>query len=438
MAALAVSSKLDFSQYSCLVNSLVAYLEHQRFRDICILQQGLLEEVLLVLKRSYVIHVDDQLSSDDLQALSQLRLKINQTLAEISGSPLFLSHYTLDSRLAQTLISWLRSANEEQLQICACLVLGNLARSDTICQRMVQEFGIHKYLTSVLKSNAPGAVLHSALGFLKNLAIARDNKVYLGDVGVIPAVSRLWSFQTMPEVEFAAATLLRQVIAFCLENVSRLLAPISTDPASSAHTQTYLSLLLSLFEKTDSELIKIDIGRTIVSILRTLSPKTCAENQEARTLYERFLKLHNHVAHPIGSMVVQSQWPVVRSEGWFALALMASNRPGSLAVVDCLGNGDVSKLLIQTLDAKLPERVVEADRARIAKDRDNGIILMKELLENAVSTWISLDILIILGANILFSLVKSDVLPPSLKAVPEGYMHDGIALRLKSSDDSAP
>ena len=380
MIALALDLELDFSQFSCLVNGLVACLENQRLADMCISQPRLLRGILQVLERSYSIEVD----SDDVEILAQLRLKINRSLAEISGSSGFIEHYTLDSPLSHTLMSWLRNNNQgkEQLQICSCLILGNLARTNEVCQRMVTEYNIHRDLIAILNTpDASDAVLHAALGFLKNLAVPAHSKAPLADAGIIPSASRLWA-SVMPQVQFSAATLVRQVTTSSMQNISRLLAAADDGDDTSS---TYLSRLLCLFEKTDSDPIKIDIGRTIVSILRTLIPKTRAGDQEAVSLYHRLVDLHRHVALPIGAMLVQTQWPVVRSEGWFALALMASTTLGSTAVVDCLVDvPDASKLLADVLEADIPQGVEQGDRSWIMKDRDNAIILIKGLLENAV------------------------------------------------------
>lgn len=379
---LAVDPELDLPQFSCLVNSLVAYLGNQRFQDVCI-TRGLVEAILSVLKQSLLVEADPA-SSDDIKTLSQLRLKINQALADVSGSQLFMEHYPLGSTLTRTLVSWLKE-DEEQLQICSCVMLGNLARTDTVCHAMVRDLEVHKDLISILNRDARGAVLHSVLGFLKNLAIAADNKLPLGDAGIIPAVSRLWGSQTIPQVQFSAASTVRQVVMTSTKNISRLLDPLSTDPNSPDHTRTYLSSLLSLFEKTDSTPTKIDIGRTIACICRTLSPKAREESSWVNSLYERLFNLHGGVAHPIGCMVTQTQWPVVRSEGWFALALMASSRPGSLAVVECVQDANVERLLRETLSAEISDDANETDRLRITKDRDNTVVLVKEMLGNAVS-----------------------------------------------------
>lgn len=369
--------------YSALVNSLAKYLETERFRDICV-SRGMVEGVLSILRRSYSIEIDTS-SPEETKTLAQLRLKINQSLAEVSAVPLFAERYPLDSPLSQTLKSW-TVVNEDQLQVCACVMLGNLARSDEVCQAMVQDLKIHEDLISVLKSEARGAVLHSALGFLKNLAIAGDNRIRLAEAGIIPAVSRLWAFESVPQVQFSAATIARLVVISSMDNIARLLAPVAQRSDSSAREETYLSLLLSLFEKTDSSPIKTEIGRTVASICRTLSPKARDGDEQAISLSEKLYSMHEGVARPVGAMVTQSQWPVVRSEGWFALALMATNKHGCAAVVECLQKAEVMELLKSTMSTSSAgqEETEDKNNSQVAKDRENVFVLVQELLKNEV------------------------------------------------------
>ncbi|KAF7116556.1 hypothetical protein CNMCM5793_005037 [Aspergillus hiratsukae] len=366
-------------RFVCLANCLMTYLDKERFQDICV-GQCMVDRVLSVLKQSSYIKGDPS-SSGDTQTLAQLQLKINQTLSEISASPKFTEVYPLESPLVQTLIDWLAST-EDQLQICSCVMLGNLARSDAVCEVMVREMSIHTMLISILRSDARGAVLHSALGILKNLAIAGDNRQCLGDAGIIPAVSRLWSYETVPQVQFAATSIVRQVIISSTANISRLLELAPTGEDSSTSGQTYLSLLLSLCEKTDSTPIKTEVGRIVASICRTVVPKSREQDSEASTLLERLFTMHESVALPVGAMIAQSQWPVVRSEGWFALALMASSRHGTAAVIDCLHKLDLYPLLEETMSAPVSDSADEADKLKSAKDRDNIVVLIQELLKN--------------------------------------------------------
>jgi hypothetical protein len=80
-------------------------------------------------------------------------------------------------------------------------------------------------------------------------------------------------------------------------------------------------------------------------------------------------------------MVTQTQWPVVRSEGWFALALLASTKTGAEAVIDCLQKIDGFSLIEQTLSAEEPASDKETDKDQWRKDRDNIVVLVQELLK---------------------------------------------------------
>ncbi|CAG8024779.1 unnamed protein product [Penicillium olsonii] len=384
---LAIVEGLEFGHFSSLATALAAYLEKEKFQNVCV-SHKMVEGVLDVLRRSFSVEVD-QSSAEDVKAAAQLRLKTNQALAEVSASPLFAENYPLDSPLSHTLKSWV-VASEDQLQICACVMLGNLARSDEVCRVMVRELKIHEELISVLNGDSRGAVLHSSLGFLKNLAIASDNRAALGEAGIIPAVSRLWAYESVPQVQFSAASIARQVTISSVDNISHLLAPLSQDPDSPAHQRTYLSLLLSLFEKTDSTPIKTEIGRTVASICRTLSPMGRGGDSKALDLLDRLFTLHDGVAMPIGAMITQTKWPVVRSEGWFALALMGTDPKGCSAVVECLHKTEVTELLKAALSAEASDQVQveetgeqkEIHKSQVAKDRENAFVLVQGLLKN--------------------------------------------------------
>ncbi|PLB50539.1 GTP-binding protein [Aspergillus steynii IBT 23096] len=366
------------AQFSCITNCLMSMLDNKRFQDICI-SRRMVSNILSVLTRA--VALGKHASADDTQMLAQLQLKINQTLSEVSASSLFAETYPLDSDLTLLLKSWL-STTDDQLQICSCVMLGNLARSDEVCQLMVEEIKIHEELISILKGEARGAVLHSTLGFLKNLAIAGNNRLHLGTAGIIPVISRLWNYETVPQVQFAATSIARQLVISSVENITLLLETFSENHHNPPQQVTYLSLLLSLFKKTDSVPIKTEIGRLIASVCRTIVPKARAQDQLAKSVLERLFTMHEDVALPVGGMIVQSQWPVVRSEGWFALALMASNKQGSIAAIDCLQKMDLFPPLEELLGKDSSD---EAEELQLSNDRDNAVVLVKELLQHDVS-----------------------------------------------------
>ncbi|RAO73773.1 uncharacterized protein BHQ10_009785 [Talaromyces amestolkiae] len=385
MMNIALQEDTTFAQYTCLVTCLAQYLQTERFQTASI-RHKLVEHIISVLERSFTIEVDESVS-EDVQLLNQLRLKLNQTLGDISALPTFLETYPIGSPLIDTLQSWL-TQRQETLQICACVVLGNVARTDEICQLMIDQLNIHRALIHNLNNNTIGGVLHASLGFLKNLSIAESNREKLGDAGIIPAVSKIWTYDTVPQVQLAATSVTRLVIASNIKNISRLLTSLSSDPDSPAHSRTYLSMLLSLCGRTDTAPIKTEIGRIICSICRTLlSRKDAADvDDETPALLYRLFDLHKDIARPVGAMITQTEWPVVRSEGWFALALMASHDRGCPAVVDCLIDTDiytqVEKSLDVTDDESTPatEAVATNEQLQRKGDRDNLVIMVKELL----------------------------------------------------------
>lgn len=65
-------------------------------------------------------------------------------------------------------------------------------------------------------------------------------------------------------------------------------------------------------------------------------------------------------------MVIQKQYPVVASEGWFALALLSREKRGAEKVVE-------------QLDVELVKKVLEEETS---KDRDNAGVLVLELRKN--------------------------------------------------------
>ena len=301
---------------------------------------------------------------------SSVRNSLIRALSDVSANPEFSIKYPLDSDLVKLLIRWLSASSHShsQLQICSCIMLGNHARSDLVCHSMVHDLRIHESLASIVfqqqqqqqqdnnRSENNIQVLHAALGFLRNLALPLANKAVLGQANIIEMISRFWSMDFTPQLQYSAVSLLRQLLNSSFVNVQRLLVPLSADPDSPAHDKTYLSILLSLFEKTDQGPTRVEIGRTIAAIWRCVSSSSSSSSSNssnnpssslsssssstiiidpivvADLLHQLYSKHANNIAKPLAMMVTQSQWPIIRSEGWFALALMARSKEGSAVV----------------------------------------------------------------------------------------------------------
>ena len=416
----ASSPETELEDLVSLVNAIVIYLKLERFQ-ILLIKQDLVNVPLSLIVRSFSPQASSNISlsvtdltplvrdPEEEEQLSAVRSALIRALSDVSAIPEFAIQYPVGSPLVKSLLKWL-SASRTQFQICSSIMLGNLARSDTVCHKMVHELQVHEVLATIVRDSTDLHVLHSAIGFLRNLALPMENKDILGAAQIIEAAGRFWSMDFSPQLQYGAVGLIRQLLNSSLSNVQRILTPLSPDPDSPAHEKTYLSILLSLFEKTDQVSTRLEIARIVASIWRCLN--TSNRSRDSKYLEDtinRLLSMHSHVGTPLAMMVSQSRWPVIRSEGWFALALMARSQQGSAAVNNMLQQIEVFGALVETVTGQpiavtteTAGAATEADPSMLTpepggtgirpeqevemkvRNRENAMVLINELLKNSV------------------------------------------------------
>jgi hypothetical protein len=408
--------------FIALANTAVAYLQHEKFQQ-ALIAQGAVDTTLAVLVDSYT-RFDSHPSigssepdRDEAKALSQMRSNLNQVLSDISALPEFKEAYPVVSPLTSSLRRWLLSP-QLQLQVCACIMLGNLARSDAACEEFVHTSQVHKPLISVLSEANDSQLLHAAIGFLKNLALPLKNKEAIGAAGLFDVMPRLWALDTLQQIQFSSISLARQLTIGTFENVRKVCKRLSEDEDSPANTRTNLSLLIALFERTDVAPIKMEISRLITSVCRVTTSYTGRAPEEMERIRQKFFRMHPDVGRPLSFMVSQDKWPVVRSEGWFVFALMARFPEGAQCISDLMQDVTVFQPLVEILTGKrivdytpssaspsseasialtspgsgvsynfegrTPESVQpHAQAAEMARiDRENALVLVSEMLKN--------------------------------------------------------
>lgn len=133
----------------------------------------------------------------------------------------------------------------------ACLIFGNVGRSDEVCGALAKEYSVHKDLLDIIRrtvrkyndavkkarkdagtSAAEGekkegagkgavavGVLHAATGVLKNLAIAKGNKEVLGPDGALDLVREMLGMEGVGvgQVWYSAVGFGRLVCLNCSE-----------------------------------------------------------------------------------------------------------------------------------------------------------------------------------------------------------------------------
>ena len=92
----------------------------------------------------------------------------------------------------------------------------------------------------------------------------------------------------------------------------------------------------------------MEIARLLTAICRVFtSPSQNIRDVERRR--KQFFDYHPDVGRPLSFMVSQKKWPVVRSEGWFAMALMARTPEGAIVISDILHDVQVFQPLVELL-----------------------------------------------------------------------------------------
>lgn len=337
LLALAESATEDVEDFISLVSTVSKYLRDARFQHaICHLDS--MQRALNVLKLSCEIEDVDE---EDAKQLSSLRDELNTTFSDISDLPQFTTICIPQSPIFQTLKKWL-SFPHQHLQVCGAIMLGNLARSDAACLSFINETAIHKPLITIVSKSNSSQTLYAALGFLKNLALPDSNKASLGEAGLIEILPRIWAMDSLPQIQYSAVSLARQLMIGNPQNVARIIAPLSSDTDSPASEKSRSSVLISLFSRTDTEPVKMEISRLLCAVARVLS----VQDSAAKT---SFFSKHQDISKTLSFMATQRKWPAIRSEGWFILAMLARGEESVGVVDDVLRDPEVYALLSDAL-----------------------------------------------------------------------------------------
>lgn len=300
---------------------------------------------------------------EDEAQLSALRSALSVTLWEISALTVFTVKYLPASDFVRRLISWL-SVDEPQLQISACGILRNVASSDQNATEMVMMLKINLLFRSLLDNSSNLQVLEEVLRLMKNLAVPAATKK---DLENFESITLLWSKFENPTLHYAAASVVRQLLRGCFDNVHRFLSP-----NTSAENDSYVSRLLYLYSNTTDPAIKTEVARTIVEMWRTANS---GDNEEVGFQVFRMEKAMREMisrpadmVKPVVAMIVESDNPSLVTEGWFGLALMASSKEWGEAIYSTLC-GDATKEIFKAAVSSQDEHSKNRDNARILADR---------------------------------------------------------------------
>ncbi|KAH6894444.1 armadillo-type protein [Thelonectria olida] len=407
LLALAASplGKQDVDDFISLVSTAASYLANETLQANLIANHQM--DVFMLAFLNAHTHFDPQQINDPETAtlLQKMRTALLTTLADLSGNDAFIAYYPLSNPVPQLLLAWLQGPNP-RLQAAACLALGNLSRSDEVSLALVQTHQAHRPLINTLSdpSITDSQQLHSALSFLKNLAIPFQNKPLLGDLLEATRLPRILTMDTLPQVQFAAVSLARLLLVSCPPNAHKICAPRSPRSSEEPAEHTGVHDILSLFARSDAEPTKLEAGRSILALCRVLhttpvfpvlpewdpsqevyvfQPKeplppslehSSGDEKESR-VRGLFYQKHD-LSKPLSFLVTQQKWPILRSEAWFVFALMSRSRDGTAVIASTLAIPEVANALSRAItgNAVVPESEEQLKQIEAAAGADSAAI----------------------------------------------------------------
>ena len=346
----------------------------------------------------------DEISAEIISA------KLVSALSDISASEAFYDSNAVDSYNIATIIGWLRT-DSEALFKCACLMLGNVARSTSQCELVMERLGSSAHETSTLQllertiqKSRDSSVTHAGMGLIGNLSQSSLCRDQLGSLGFVELIySKLSVDAVVQDINIAALRALRLLIKNNCDNIERLFQQAESDrkfsqgpitpnmpnhqdaepSPPSLKTDTIFSDILAQFWKLDNLNVLVEVGRLIIAVLRNVytlgSPAEVTKSIISSVMQDK------HAMKFIILMLKQNKIQAARSEAIFGAALVVRTRTGASRFAEALD--DELFDLLQVLLA--PEPSSEGASPQHKHDRENTMVLISELLAHEVSCMIS-------------------------------------------------
>jgi len=331
-----------------------------------------------------------------------LMVRLASSLAAVSASDAFVQNVSLQSHLFEKIVEMLREPVKGPATVCACVMLGNLATSDRVCIDMVDAtvgMALHNPLIDILSNSKETALLYAAEGFMRHLAFPEPNRSILGESGLISTCCHLLTLED-PSVRGEAAAILCKLVSNCLPNIEKVLneaIPAGITPVQLPDTDTevptnptilyhIVSQALAPSAPLPSTTMKnpmIELGRTIITILRYLRTTPPNPSSSPTTLTDKFFQTPL-IARPIARLVRQRFYADARSEGLLGLGLMAQSREGAVCVVQEMEHdGGLLEAIKEFAVEQKGEGQASDDKA--GRDWQNAVVLLHGVAENGVS-----------------------------------------------------
>jgi hypothetical protein len=315
---------------------------------------------------------DGSITSDMQRAMFGIRQSLFKNIYDLSASPEFAAKYAtgvecpnliVDCIDALTDVSNLQHNKKAANTIpaaSACVILANLTKSTEYALFLVQRRNVHVSLGLILRQRQDSTTLFPAIALLDRLAIPPENKTAMFGAGVIYELPRfLTGFDVQPRIQREAVSVMRKVIMGHPEQVSGIGVCTFVQAGEKGkerrierpQEQSGLLAAMNLFRRTSDPETKIEIGRLLVEVCRTLCRSTGGHPEHAENPIRLAFGSASDIANPVAHIACNGASQEVRGEGWFGLTMLSTWEYGRPFVMECLAEEGIQKKLEEALRA---------------------------------------------------------------------------------------
>ncbi|KAF9205032.1 hypothetical protein BGZ49_004546 [Haplosporangium sp. Z 27] len=296
-------------------------------------QDGLLPPLLDILEHAATSDEGKtkEESEEDDKKLGEIKsslveIVVSTTLSDANMVPIFN-----DKKIMDRFLSWLQLEDREDLQGCGALCIGNVARSDQHCIKLVHEYHAVEPLVHVVRKATDLKASHAATGVLRNLALPEKNREILGDAGVIQACAPLLKKDNALPLQANIVGIFKR-LSLSSSNTIRIISgrepfeTLSSTSNSESELETPLSTLVDLIGRTDDFPLKSEGTRTLCNLIKiTWGSESMKEFDTASVTALQQALNKRDVLLQIAAMIRNPKYLVLQNEGVIALTLLVTS-----------------------------------------------------------------------------------------------------------------
>ncbi|KAG0268800.1 hypothetical protein DFQ27_005735 [Actinomortierella ambigua] len=277
---------------------------------------------------------DEAEAKEDAAKLADIKAGLVEAIVSVSLSDANMVRIFNNKHIMDTFLSWLELEDREDLQTCAALCLGNVARSDQHCVKLVHEYHAIEPLIHVVRKAQDLKASHAATGVLRNLALPERNRNIMGNAGVIQACFPLLKKDNAVPLQSNVVGILKRLSNNHGHNVVRIISgrepfeTLTSLPGSDAETP--LSTLVDLIRRSDDFAMKSEGTRTICNLIKVTWSSEGIRDLDAASIRSLQQTLHScQVVDPIAAMTRNPKFTILQNEGIIALTLLVTSSGGN-------------------------------------------------------------------------------------------------------------